>query len=213
MKNKFRKLTEKIARVKFLLGSTTEQRREMLPPVKLLAEKHLLNCRLVENRNKMLEYMPKGATCAEVGIWKCDFSDKILKTMQPQKLHLIDIDQTAIKIADQRFNQDILNGTIATHLGGSSETIMSMPDNYFDWVYIDGDHSYQGVKQDLDATRLKLKPDGLIALNDYIFFGPLRLVKYGVIEAVNEFCIKHDFELIYLAFQGRMYNDVVLRKI
>jgi len=171
MKNKFRKLTEKIARVKFLLGSTVEQRRAMLPIVKPLAEKHLLNCKIVENRYKMLEYMPKEAICAEVGIWKCDFSDKILKTMQPQKLHLIDIDQTAIKIADQKFNQDILSGKIATHLGGSSETIMSMPDNYFDWVYIDGDHSYQGVKQDLNATRLKLKPNGLIALNDYIFFG------------------------------------------
>ncbi len=213
MTDGFRKLTQKMARLKFLVGSTVEQRRVILPPAKPLAEKYLRNCKLVESRDKMLEYMPKEATCAEVGIFKCEFSDKILKTTQPKKLHLIDIDHAAIKIAHQKFAQEIANGTVAVELGNSYEIILSMPDHYFDWVYIDGDHSYEGVKQDLNATRLKLKPDGLIAMNDYIFLGSLDLVKYGVIEAVNEFCLEHNFELRYFALQGRMYNDVVLRRL
>jgi Methyltransferase domain len=213
MINKLRKLARKTLGLQSWEDLTVQQHRAMWPAAKELQEKHIRNCQLLVNREKMLEYMPKDAVCAEIGIWKCDFSEKIINITQPKKFHLVDLDQAAIKIANQKFAQEILDGKVIVHTGDSSEIIMSMPDNYFDWIYIDGDHLYEGVKKDLEAARLKLKPDGLIVMNDYIFLSPIGLTKYGVIEAINEFCLKYDFELIYFAFQGRGYNDVVLRRI
>lgn len=157
-------------------------------PAKALEERHLSNCKVVESREKMLELMPKNAVCAEVGIFLCDFSQLILQTTRPRELHLVDLDPEAVEIAKRRFTQQLARGQIVVHCGNSSDVILGMPEEYFDWIYIDGDHQYAGVKKDLDAARTRIKRDGLIALNDYIYFAPSDFSKYGVVEAVNEFC-------------------------
>jgi predicted O-methyltransferase YrrM len=40
-------------------------------------------------------------------------------------------------------------------------------DQTFDLIFIDGDHSYQGVKADIQAWKDKLKPSGILAGHDY----------------------------------------------
>jgi predicted O-methyltransferase YrrM len=206
-------LIKRFSKHKYFEAYSVEERREMWPAVKQLANKHIRNCRLVENRIEMLEYMPKQATCAEIGIWRCGFSEKILNITHPTQLHLIDRNKKAIAIAREKFEKEIEQNRVKIIEGDSSKAILALPDHSLDWVYIDGDHSYEGVKKDLEAVRLKLKPDGLIAMNDYIFFGTSDFRKYGVIEAANEFCINYDYEIVFYAFQGRMYNDVVLKKL
>jgi len=209
MLKKIQRIAERIQ----LLSSSTHSLRNRWPMAPQLEDTHIQNCKVVTDRWKMLEKLPKGGVCAELGIWKCDFSEFIMQTLQPVKLHLIDIDSQSIQIARNKFSGEIEQGMIEVHHNDSSTTLLSMPENYFDWIYIDGDHHYDGVKKDLMAAHQKLKPEGFISLNDYLFFGSSDLTKYGVVEAVNEFCLNFDYEIVYLALHGRMYNDVTLRKI
>lgn len=196
-----------------ILFSSTESLRKRWPEAPKLTDRHIINCRLTTDRLQMLNLIPKGGVYAELGIWKCEFSEEIYRTLEPEKLHLIDIDPKSIRIAKTKFSDEISSGKIEVHQGDSSNTLLSLENKLFDWIYIDGDHKYEGVKKDLDAAHRKLKSDGLISLNDYIYFGPSDMTKYGVIEAVNEFCINYNYEIIHLALQGRMYNDVTLRRI
>jgi len=192
---------------------SVEERQKMWPEVRPLRDKHIRNCRLVENRIKLLEFLPKKAVCAELGVLEGDFSEKILSVTQPSKLHLIDSDQAVVEKALKRFQNEIQRGVVSVIRADSSEAVRAMPDGYLDWIYIDADHTYEGVKRDLEAAHLKVKDDGLIIVDDYVFFGATDFKKYGVIEAVNEFCHDRNYEMVFFAFHGRMYNDVVLKRL
>ena len=41
-------------------------------------------------RQELLHLMPKGGVCAELGVWKGDFSQRILDVTSPRELHLVD---------------------------------------------------------------------------------------------------------------------------
>ena len=53
-----------------------------------------------------------------------------------------------------------------------------------DLVYIDADHSYQGVRSDVDSWWPKVKVGGVMAFHDY------EMTHYGVKQAVNEFAYR-----------------------
>lgn len=66
--------------------------------------------------------------------------------------------------------------------GDSAEMADEVPDGFLHLVYIDADHSYEGVFRDLRAWTPKVKRGGVVALHD--FLNPA----YGVQKAVEDFC-------------------------
>ena len=59
-----------------------------------------------------------------------------------------------------------LEGTIIPVAGDSSSMLAIHPEGSIDWAFIDGDHSYDGIKKDLEAIYPKMKPDSYILCHD-----------------------------------------------
>ena len=84
------------------------------------------------------------------------------------------------------------NGRYQYVIGRSPDCAEAFESEVFDVVFLDGDHSYEAVKQDLNAWWPKLKSGGLFCGDDYHYAsnfmspGNTDEGKYGVIEAVGE---------------------------
>ena len=98
-----------------------------------------------------LKKINENDVCAEIGVWKGDFSAEILKH-NPSELHLIDpwvhqdykkmwysIEQEKIDEIHNDVHKKFKNDSrVKMHRKFSTD--VKFPDEYFDWVYIDGDH-------------------------------------------------------------------------
>jgi SAM-dependent methyltransferase len=182
-----------------------------LPAGPMLTDRHLTRCQVLPDRVAMLRRMPTGGVAVEVGVQTGGFSRRILDICRPSRLHLIDLDLHSYSIA-AAFEPEIKAGVVVLHEDDSAATLARLPDGECDFVYIDGDHSYDGVKRDIEAVRSKVKPDGFLLFNDYTYWSPCECLPYGVVQAVNELCIEDDWEMVYFGLAEFMYCDVALQR-
>ncbi len=183
-----------------------------MPLAPALTEEHVANCVVMASRDQILEVMPKRGTVAEVGVLAGDFSAKILDIVQPSAFHLFDKDFQTHAVLE-RFAPQVDDGTMHLHEGISWESVPKLPDGLCDFIYIDADHTYAAVKRDLEVAKHKIKQNGFLLFNDYIYLSPKSCRKYGVVEAVNELCVNEGWELAYFALHRRMYCDVAIRRM
>lgn len=200
-----------------LLGKARVRQGRTIPMVQL-QERHLANLRVVTDRRAFLERLPKGGTVAEIGVASGDFTAMILEVCKPDVLHLVDFwgsDRYAPGRArvEQRFQKELGLGQVVIDLGLSTEVLPRFPDGLFDWIYIDTDHGYPITAAELELARTKVRKGGLIAGHDYITGNWNGGVRYGVVEAVHEFCMKHDWELVLLTHETDRHLSFAIREI
>lgn len=92
----------------------------------------------------------------------------------------------------------------------SMAAVKRFADNSLDFVYIDGDHSYEAVTDDIKAWWLKLKRGGIMAGDDYIKSARDKRF-YDVIKAVDEFVTTNNLKL-YLYTAGRTPTNWMVYK-
>lgn len=182
--------------------------------------------RNVRNRKELVQLLPKDAVVAEVGVQRGRFAKTIFRKAKPKRLHLIDCwehqhdesyEADGANVSNQRHQQNydrvlqrlargVRRGQVELHKGYSVPVLASFPDEYFDWVYVDANHTYEAVTSDLEACLPKIRPGGIIAGHDYINTPFWQERHYGVVEAVDAFCERHGWEIVYLTDEPG--NDV-----
>ena len=125
-------------------------------------------------------------TGVEVGSFIGESSTLFLSFPQITSLTCIDAhDQPLLRKRLQRF----INDKRCVYVVDSSEKAAKALCNTYDFVYIDADHSYQSVKQDIHLWFPKVRSGGVICGHDYSSSWP------GVMQAVDEFIDAHNLEL------------------
>jgi SAM-dependent methyltransferase len=184
-----------------------------------LKEVHISHLKVLPNRGVLLEKMPKNGIVAELGVNKGEFSEKILEITQPKKFHLVDIWGSERyhlglrKGIESKFQDLIASDKLVINQGLSTDMVFEFPDSYFDWIYIDTDHSYEVTKAELQSYKNKIKPGGIIAGHDYALGNWGKILRYGVMEAVHEFCVTENWEIIYLTIEMSDNPSFAIRKI
>jgi hypothetical protein len=189
-----------------------------------------MNKRYLKTRSEMLSLLPLGGKIAEVGVFAGDFSAEILQISKPAELILIDLwSNSEICSGDsdgnniRYFNGNELekivrgkfrNSSIVKICKGSSKQIEAFPSDYFDAVYLDGDHSYEGVKTDLINSWKVLKDGGWLMGHDYETNADKTQSSYnfGVKRAVDEFCWEYDEHITCFAMDGQVSFGIQVHK-
>lgn len=155
---------------------------------------HIMNTKFFNNR-KLIG--------AEIGTWKGHNALCFLMNVDIQKMYLIDpykyydgYDKSDYK--DNELNPEVIYNNAVKLLDGYSDRIefiikksedaVNLIPNELDFVYIDGNHSYEYVKKDIELYWPKIRKGGILSGDD---FG---LHCSGVCKAVSEFVIDNDLD-------------------
>ncbi|MCI5051976.1 MAG: class I SAM-dependent methyltransferase [Simkaniaceae bacterium] len=170
--------------------------------------------------NYVYDLIKPNAIGLEIGVFQGTFAKNVLSQKDPKLLYLVDPWSYPPQTSKIYANNDVIEGqrkfeayyeNLVRHFSDNShvkilrmtslEAAEEFPNEYFDYIYIDGDHSYKGVMLDLTTYVPKVKKGGLIIGDDFGF--------QTVAKAVKEF-VKKSKEIKLIETKEGQY---LLRKL
>lgn len=194
--------------------------RALYPTYPALEEAETSNNHRTEPRALIAkDFLPKGGTGAEIGVFTGLFSPHLFKAAQPQKMYLVDPwhslfgenypnwkSYTAFgRLETKAAMHAVLARTkefgerIEIVVGKSTDWLPTLPDEHLDWVYLDSSHAYEDTFIELILLSKKLKKDGIIMCDDCR--PDPKQKHHAVYRAVRDFLISagRDFNWVYLS--------------
>jgi hypothetical protein len=181
-----------------------------------------------DHRDERVKYVTslihEGAVGVEIGVWLGSFAYHVLLQKHPSELYLIDPWEYGLQ-KDMEINptpakqrqRDALYEQVCQYFAPyenveiirqkSEDAVSLFPDDYFDYVYIDGEHSYDAVMRDLTNYLPKVKVGGYLIGDDYGWT--------GIAPAVQDFLKKHPGELQFLEdpYEGKTGGQFAILKL
>lgn len=147
---------------------------------------------------------------AEIGVLDGEHAVSMFEHNPMLKLHLID-PYTPYDNGPRRDwnkhqmrakqNLDPFSNRAIRYFEKSLDVVDLIPDERLDFVYIDGDHGFNFVIQDIIRWAAKVKKGGIVSGHDYVNKCP------GVIKAVNAYTNAWDIKYWFLLDKGSHHPD------
>ncbi len=202
--------------------------RENFELPKMLNQSMVSGARLYYDREDFLKDSSKINNYLEIGVLAGDYTDLVIKHLQPSKLDLMDpYDQPDWnQMPNPRFNKESnydyvknkysnLAGTnVIKKAFRSSDPDMREIDNQYDYIYIDADHSEEFMSEVLEFSKSHINVNGIIGINDYMIFDHFNDEYYGIVQATNKFLLENsNFKIHAYVLGAALHPDIYLKRI
>ena len=148
-------------------------------------------------------FKDKQVICAEIGSWLGDNAiDMLMNWSDISKLYLVDSFEVCPDFRDaevQQSNKEKFLTRLGTEqkasiiLERSVDASKRFDNESLDFIYIDANHTYDAIKQDIDVWTPKIKKGGIIGGHDYEYKpldSDIRTVKKAVDEYYGKKAVK-----------------------
>jgi len=147
----------------------------------------------VKNRTELAKYFTTLGfkVGAEVGVFAGEYSLRLCQIIPGLQLFCID----PWKNMPDRYaetQRKLAPYTTLIIRQKSLDAAETFANETLDFVYIDGEHSYESVKEDIEAWTPKVRKGGIVSGHDYYY---TRAGNIGVILAVNQYIKEHGYKL------------------
>jgi hypothetical protein len=176
----------------------------------LINQKQIDGAKLYSTRYEFIKTLPKKISCVEAGVLAGDFALKILDSVGPSVLHLIDpfedLDYFANEYGGARWDYK------EEHYKFVSNRFKK---NTFDFIYIDYEHTYSATREALWLSTNIVSEGGIVGFNDYNIYenNTKNGEKMGTVPAINDFLFRNpEWHVYAFAFNDNLTSDIYLKR-
>ncbi len=177
---------------------------------------------------ELLHDLPQGSIGVELGVDAGGYSLRMLDIVKPRKLDLVDAWKQYPGMRRTQENHDklyefVLNsfapeieaGIVEVHRTSTQKAAKGFPEDYFDWIVVDADHTVAAVGWDMERYWPLLKHGGWMICHDYLIHEK-KGVQFGAKMAVDDFLVEHQSASVVGFARAmtpfRAYPTIVLEK-